>query len=230
MSDSNQRGGNGDGAAGVIPPRGFGLCRWCGADRVRLQYLMCGDCFRIADLVPSKTNVLLNRPEVRKQLQGENPSIKRIVSPLREFLLDPKMRFPPENSFQDHWKKMLDHCQQQVTDEEFESRYEQLKESGSDLLGDDRAMEAMIGTESLLRFILHVAVSRDLVDIEDDDREGFCVVCRNPTAEEKHMLCLMCRDELCQQQLMEEDTSLEAEKKAPRGMATSDYILGDRRR
>ena len=89
-----------------IPKTGFGLCRWCNEENQRLQYLMCSKCFRIANMLPSKTMVLLNRPEIKKRLGEEGATIRNIAPELRKFILDPKCRFPSEISDQNQWKTM----------------------------------------------------------------------------------------------------------------------------
>lgn len=213
----------------VIPKRSFGFCRWCEAESVRLSYLMCPNCFRFEEAIPSKTSVLLNRPEVKKRLAGI-VTVKTIVPELRAFLLDPKTRFPPERGLQEHWQTIQEVAVENVSDSDIRRRVEELMERGVEETPPEEELERDIGLEIVLRFILHVAVIRGVLKIDDED-DGVCVICGNDTEGGGQTLCHTCKSELTRD--MSDGDSPMVEEEAPRkqlGMNTRDITLGKRGR
>lgn len=210
----------------IIPPRSFGHCRWCGAESVRLQYLMCPDCFRISELIPSKTSVLLNRPDVRKRIAGT--TVKAITPELRKFLLDPNSRFPPERSYQQHWNIIQEQAISLVSDSDVKKlANEMLEEMEEDEIPDSDELETIVGVETVLRFMLHVAVLRGTLKLDDEDLDGSCIVCGKPTIEGTRGLCSACRGELIREVPDVEKQAPPAEKPYA-GMKSRDIILGKR--
>ena len=222
-------GSSGDDARQSIPPRSFGNCRWCATRDVRLQYLMCTKCFRIADMIPSKIQVLLSRPEVKKRLRDGGTTVTNVVPELRVFVTDSKRRFPSERGDQEHWEVMLKEARGFGSEADVLKRAEDLKGQGVEVPTREEVKET-IGLERLLHFILKIAVLCQKLKFEHDENEdGFCVVCWKDTPSEKHMLCTQCRDELVRE-VQPEETLIEDAPKVRKGMATSDIILKDRRR
>ncbi|MFH1742058.1 MAG: hypothetical protein ABIH23_23900 [bacterium] len=211
----------------TIPQRSFGNCRWCATTDVRLQYLMCTKCFWVADMVPSKVSVLLSRPEIKKRLREAGPTIKNVVPELRTFVLDPKMRFPPDLSSHQHWDRMLTQCAKVISDADLHKESVDLKNQSLEI-PPRQELRAKIGLERLLYFILKVAVLCKKIDLKGDE-EGFCVVCWKPTPTEKHMLCTQCRSDLIREVQIDEKPE-DTEPKVYKGMATRDIVLKDRRR
>lgn len=164
-----------------IPKISFGLCRWCGSENQRMQYLMCPNCFRVANMIPSKTMVLLNRPEVKKRLAG-GATIRNITPELRRFLKDPKTRFPPEQAERKHWDAMQEEAAANVTQRDIKIYLEDMISRGvHELPPTDEELAAVVGLESILRFILHVSVIRGLLKIDYDEEEAknFNEVCQD---------------------------------------------------
>ncbi len=212
----------------IIPRRSFGNCRWCGAENARLDYLMCADCFRIADMVPSKTKILLNRPEVRKRLKGEDINVNNVAGELWTFLSDASVRFPADPSLKKHWEKMIEENIALVTREDLYREIEEAKENGTADLGSEQEAARKIGVENLLRFILTVAVLKGSLNLDiTDERVERCMICNRPTHEVEHYLCTVCRNEYIRDTSLE-DSASEEEKIVPR-MATIDIVLGKRR-
>jgi len=230
MRNGGRQIGDGDAqdVRGIIPQRGFGNCRWCAAQDVRLSYLMCGDCFRIAEMVPSKTKMLMGRPDVKKRL-GREVTIKTVAMELRDFVLDPKNRFPAEQSQQAHWDKMVDQVRSEVSQAEIGRCVASLIERGVEEPPSQSDIAKLAGVERLLRFILHVSVLRDLLRIDMDEEDAaFCCICGKPAAEGGKSLCPQCRSEILRQSGQEE---VQEEKPKPyMGMNVIDIILKDRGR
>lgn len=165
-----------------IPKYGFGLCRWCGQENQRLQYLMCSKCFRIANMMPSKTMVLLNRPDVKKQLGAEGATIRNITPELRRFLSDPQTRFLPEHNDRKHWEGMLEEAADHVAPKDVRAFLEEVVSRGDrDLPSSDDELLALVGMEIILRFVLHVSVIRGLLklDIDVGEDEFFDELCQD---------------------------------------------------
>lgn len=172
-----------------IPKISFGLCRWCGEENQRLQYLMCSSCFRIANMIPSKTMVLLNRPEIKKRLGPGGTTIRNITPELRRFIMDPKSRFPPEMSDREHWEIMRQEAADRVTQKDVRIYLEDMISRGvHELPPSDDELIALVGLEILLRFILHVGVIRGLLKIDIAGEEDFfsdiCEECMKDTMQE----------------------------------------------
>lgn len=213
---------------GSIPARSFGACHWCGAQSVRLQYLMCNDCFGIADTIPSKTQILLRSADVKKRLGG-NVTAKKITPELRAFVLEPKNRFPVERSYQDHWAVILSQLPTHVLPEDVHRYASDLMDKGADVPEEDEIVR-MIGVEKFLYYVLKIAVLRNVLRLDtDEDEEGFCVVCWKPTISEEHMLCSSCRDDLAPDS-SDDGPGPEEEVKPYMGMKTRDIVLGKRGR
>ncbi|MFH1738864.1 MAG: hypothetical protein ABIH23_07630 [bacterium] len=211
-----------------IPIRSFGFCRWCGAERVRLQYMMCPDCFRISNMLPSKTSVLLNRPEVKKRLKSDGATIKNIAPELCVFLTDPKTRFPAERSYQEHWGVMLEQSLNFISESDVSRHIDTLEEKGVEDIPAEEELEKTLGLEHLLRFILHVAVLRGLLKLDQDEEgESFCILCGQPAALGSRTLCSQCRSEIVQDD-SDMDRPTEEVARAPQGMATRDIVLRKR--
>ncbi|HOE11543.1 MAG TPA: hypothetical protein PLQ35_11835 [bacterium] len=213
---------------GIIPQRSFGNCRWCAAQDVRLSYLMCGDCFRIAEMIPSKTRMLIGRPNVRKRL-GRDITIKTVAAELREFLLDPKNRFPAEQSQQTHWEKMVSQVRSEVSPADISRCVAGLIERGIEELPSQSDLAKLAAVDRLLRFMLHISVLRDLLRIElDQEDAACCCICGRPAAQGSKALCSQCRSEILRQSGQEE---VQQERPKPyMGMKAIDIIMKDRGR
>ncbi|MFH1743015.1 MAG: hypothetical protein ABIH23_28755 [bacterium] len=219
----------GDEAKRSIPVRSFGNCRWCGATDVRLQYLMCPNCFSIAGMIPSKVSMLSNRPDVKKRLKEGGATVNNVVPELRDFLSDPKTRFPSERSYQEHWNTMLSQTADFASESDLHVRAVELKSQGEEIPEKDQ-LKKTIGLEKLLHFMLKVAVLSGTLNLKRDESEdGFCVVCWKSTPSEKHMLCMRCRDELVTDAQSGEEF-IDTTPKPRKGMATIDIILRNRKR
>ena len=238
MIDIHRMSGSGIDMKEVIPPRSFGYCRWCGAEGVRLQYLMCPNCARIADMIPSKTSVLLNRPEIKKRLRAGNMTLENVVPELRAFLMDPKSRFPPERGNLEHWKQMQEQVISMVSEADINRYYENLlsqkreaeenDEEFGELPSEDE-LEVMVGLDNLFRYILHIAVLRGLLKLDtDDDVEQSCMVCGRPVGVEGKSICSICRNEIVHDA---PEPEIEASPvKTQLGMNTRDIVMAKRNR
>lgn len=211
----------------IIPARSFGNCRWCAAESVRLQFLMCADCFLVAETVPSKTNVLLNRPDVKKRLKG-GVTLRKVLPELRSFLLDEKSRFPTERRSIEHWAAMQEQTISLVTDSDISRRILELKEAGEKDLPTADELATMIGLDTMLRFVLHVAILRGVMKLDTSDEEGMCLVCGRTTEAGSRALCPACRTDLIRE-VPDSAPMLVEEPKANVGMNTRDLIMGKRR-
>ena len=178
-------------------------------------------------MIPSKVGVLLSRPEVKKLLRETGPTFKNVVPELRKFVLDPKMRFPPDHSSHQHWDRMLTQCAKVIAESDIHKQIADLENEGSEIPSQGELREK-IGLERLLHFILKVAVLCKKIDLKGDE-EGFCVVCWKPTPTEKHMLCTQCRSDLIREVQIDEKPE-DTEPRGYKGMATRDIVLKDRRR
>ena len=212
----------------IIPARSFGNCRWCDARDVRLQYLMCTNCFSIANMVPSKVQVILNRPEVKKRLRDSGATPRAITPELYSFFMHPKTQFPSERSYRAHWERMLSEAFTFASDADISLRIEELKKEEAEIPSEQHLRE-VIGVEKLIYFMLKVGVLCDMLKLDPDDDEGFCVVCWKPTPSEKHMLCTQCRSDIIREMEVDEETPDDGPKQY-KGMATSDIVLKNRRR
>ena len=162
-----------------IPKRSFGFCRWCGAENARLTYLMCPNCGRINNMVPSKTMVCLNNPEVKKRIQAMGgTTVANIVPEVRNFILNPKSRFPPEASDQEHWKTVVEETAYYVSEDEIQER----KQYYSEVDQPDKSseeLEAEIAIDRILQFmiIVNIVTGNLKVNIDPASFESFIEVC-----------------------------------------------------
>ncbi len=204
-----------------IPERSFGHCNWCGEDNVRLHYLMCNDCFRISNMVPSKAQVLLNRPDLKKKYKEIGATIKNVASDLRRFLLDPKTRFPNERYDKEHWEKIQEEGADNASSTEVNILLDQMQEQGVDPLPEQEEVERLVGIDKTLRFMMRVGVLRGVLKMDSDgeDDEFF-----------RKMI------ESCMENAIAEDMKLGGEQKPslqenkPRaGMATRDLVMKRRK-
>ncbi len=231
MIDVYRMSGTGEGKD-AIPPRSFGFCRWCGAERVRLQYLLCPDCFRIADMIPSKTSVVMNRPEVKKRLRGM-ATVKKLTPELRIFLTDPKTRFPADRNHIEHWEKMIEQSRTLVSDSDIRRYIDNLcanvDEDEEVNVPPDEEVEEIVSLENILRFFLHVAVLRGALKLDEDPDDASCMVCGHQTAVGSRSLCSSCRNELVHD-VSDSGPAEAAPAKIQLGMHSRDIIMGKRGR
>lgn len=205
----------------IIPTRSFGHCRWCGTEGKRLSFLMCPDCARIAEMIPSKTNVLLNRPEVKRRLGG-GATVGIVVPELRNFLMDAKARFPPERSYAEHWDTMIEQAVSLVGDGDVRKRIAEMIDDDSidtDSIPPTSEIEKQVGVDNVIRFILHVAVLRGILKL-DSDGGGSCMICGRESDEDGHLICVPCRNDIGSD-VSDAGPALE-EPKPYAGMHTSD--------
>ncbi len=218
-----------DQTRGIIPPRSMGDCRWCGAQMTRLQYLMCSDCNRIAERVPSKVQVILRSADFAKTTEGK-ATVEKVVPELTRFILDSQQDFPANPRDQEHWAKMLDECETMVSRSDLLERAKEMKSAGETDLPSEQELRRFLGAERLLRYMIHVAVQQGALKLEGGgDNAKFCVVCGGSTSDEIRMLCYRCMDELVIEPPAEESVE-EEESSGLKGMATRDIVLGDRRK
>ena len=220
-----------DQTRGLIPARSVGDCRWCGAQMTRLQYLMCSDCSRIAERIPSKVQVILRSPGFAKSTEGR-ATIEKVIPELTRFILDSKQNFPANPRDQEHWSIMLNESQALVSRADLLDRAREMKrEPDVEELPTEQELKRIMGAERLLRYMMHVAVQQGALKLEGGGEDTkFCVVCGRSTSEEIRMLCYRCMNELAIE-APDTDSSEEEEKSSGfKGMATRDIVLGDRRR
>jgi len=156
-----------------IPVRGFGRCRWCGAEGSKLQYLMCPDCISIARMMPSKTHVVMNQPSLKDTFQKTGKTISAITPELVKFLLNPKNKFPSGLDAKKHWDKMVLEASEYVTSEEVSEVFASIKKTkqAQDLPSEDELQE-ILGMEGTIRYFLLYCVNQGLIKIEisEEDR------------------------------------------------------------
>ncbi len=216
---------------GMIPARGFGDCHWCGAQMTRLQYLMCPECIRVAEQIPSKTQIVLRSGDFAKNVEGKS-SVENVIPELQSFLFDSKQDFPRDASGREHLAKMVEHSLSLVSSGDVAKREEQLKEEGVQDIPSQEELGRTLGIERILRFMLHVAVQQGALKLDDaGEATKFCVVCGDSTSEEIRMICFRCMDEMSVDSPdMEMDDESKDESNGYKGMATSDIVLPRRRR
>lgn len=158
-----------------IPERSFGHCSWCGTERIRLQYLMCPLCFRLANIIPSKAMVLLNYPEIKQKWGGQGIAIKDFAPELYQFLLEEESHFPTELADLDHWERMQAEAAGRVTQQDIRDAADaMLADTSLSVVPTREELTLCIGMKRTLRFILLIAVARGLLKINTDtEDDGF---------------------------------------------------------
>lgn len=155
-----------------IPKQSFGRCNWCGTESTRLMYLMCPKCTRIFNLVPSKTMVRLNNPEVKKRIQALGRATVRTITPeVRNFVMDPASRFPPESSDKEHWNTMIEEALDNLTENEVEERVAYMREVGIDL-GSIEEVETGLAVDNVIRFMITVGVITNKLKLDIDAKSA----------------------------------------------------------
>jgi hypothetical protein len=157
-----------------IPESGFGNCRWCGAENTRLQYLMCPDCFKLSNKVPSKAMVLLNKPEIKQKLGEKGATLTTFTPELRKFITGEDANFPPEKKETPHWILMQQVAQKNVEQKDIQFYIkEMVKNAGYPLPPTDEELFRIIGLECMLRFIIRTLVQRGElkigIDLDEDE-------------------------------------------------------------
>ncbi|MBN2329417.1 MAG: hypothetical protein JXR73_19910 [Candidatus Omnitrophica bacterium] len=157
-------------------------------------------------MIPSKTMVLLNQPEVKKRLHKKGPTIRNITPELRRFLCNPKTRFAPDANDRAHWEIMQRESAKNVKNEDVRLFLEQLPSHESRVLpSTDEELFRIIGMETLLRYILHVSVIRGLLKMDlDEDDKAFC-----------HDVCDECMEDALSESLIDNPPGEKAEKDNP---------------
>jgi hypothetical protein len=157
-----------------IPQRSFGRCNWCGEESCRLSFLMCTNCFRIANMIPSKTMVLLNQPDVKRALEPTGTTIRHVAPHLRMFLEDPRSKFPHEKSDLKLWEAIKKEMVEFLSPGEIRNYRIKLIESDVQLPDEDE-LAFWVGSEKYLQFVLRVAVIRGelKMDFDPEDEDFF---------------------------------------------------------
>ncbi len=157
-----------------IPESGFGNCRWCGAENTRLQYLMCPDCFKLSNKVPSKAMVLLNKPEIKQKFGAQGATLTTFTPELRKFITGKDSNFPPEKDAEAHWMLMQQVAQKSVEQKDIQFYLkEMIQKAGHPLPPSDEELFSIIGLECMLRFIIRTLVERGElkigIDLDEDE-------------------------------------------------------------
>ncbi len=157
-----------------IQENGFGNCRWCGAEDIRLQYLMCPNCFKMSNKVPSKAMVLLNKPEIKQKLGEKGATLTTFTPELRKFITGEETNFPPEKDDISHWTLMQEVAQKNVEQKDIQFYIrEMVKKAGYPLPPTDEELFKIIGLECMLRFIIRSLVQRGELkiglDLDEDE-------------------------------------------------------------
>ncbi len=211
-----------------LPERSFGDCYWCGAKMQRLQYTMCSDCIRIAEIIPSKAQVLLNTPDLVKDIEGKT-TVEKIVPEMRRYVTRTEYDFPRKGDLQRHWETMIEEVQYSISNSDVDDFKQKQPSDDDENITDEEEIKRCLAIERLLRFMLHVAVQQNSLNLPQEGGKKFCVVCGKTTPEEKHMLCLRCRDELVLE-TPETDSLMEETPSPLKGMATRDMVRNRRGR
>jgi hypothetical protein len=154
-----------------IPERGFGQCRWCGEERVRLQYLMCPKCFHIANKIPSKVSVLINQPEFRAKHGKQGVTIEELAPELYDYLLAEEDYFLTEDSDRDHWQAIKEESMSAVQEEEIQKAVDALLQSDAFDIPTREELIQRLGIQKTLQFFSTVAVLRQQLRLQFGDQD-----------------------------------------------------------
>lgn len=155
-----------------IPERAFGTCRWCGAESVTLTYLMCPDCNRISNLIPSKAMVLINNPQIKRKLASSGLTIRTLAPHLHEFIANPESKFPPEKTDLEHWQTLLEYAPDQASDDDVKNYVSRIMDSDAIALPTKEEARQNAGVEVILRFMMLVGLVRGVLRIKMDEDDA----------------------------------------------------------
>ncbi len=214
----------------AIPPRGFGNCRWCGAESIRMQYLLCNDCWRIADQMQSKTQVLLKNPKFKNRFKAGEVTLSKTATELRKSLQTGELRLPSDSTYQKQWEKIVEQTCGTITEEDLEKWIVRKTEEGEKDIPPENEWRETMGIENFLCFVLRVSVLRGSLKFDYDPQdEAFCIVCGAETVAEDRSLCGQCRSEYIKDTSDTPKETDDSQRRYP-GMATADIVLRGKRK